>query len=70
MITACKRSLGQGNVFTPVCHSVHRGRHADPLDTDPIDADPLDAESPGCRTPLDANPPPKIHGILQDKINK
>ena len=21
---ACKRSLGQGNVFTPVCHSVHR----------------------------------------------
>ena len=20
-----KRSLGQGNVFTPVCHSVHRG---------------------------------------------
>ena len=25
-ITARKRSLGQGNVFTPVCHSVHRGR--------------------------------------------
>ena len=24
-ITACKQSLGQGNVFTPVCHSVHRG---------------------------------------------
>ena len=23
--TARKRSLGQGNVFTPVCHSVHRG---------------------------------------------
>ena len=23
--TACKRSLGQGNIFTPVCHSVHRG---------------------------------------------
>ena len=20
----CKRSLGQGNVFTPVCHSVHK----------------------------------------------
>ena len=25
-ITVRKRSLGQGNVFTPVCHSVHRGR--------------------------------------------
>ena len=24
-ITACKRSLGQGNIFTPVCHSVHGG---------------------------------------------
>ena len=26
IITARKRSLGQGNIFTPVCHSVHRGR--------------------------------------------
>ena len=25
LITARKRSLGQGNVFTPVCHSVHGG---------------------------------------------
>ena len=25
IITACKQSLGQGNIFTPVCHSVHRG---------------------------------------------
>ena len=25
LITAHKRSLGQGNIFTPVCHSVHRG---------------------------------------------
>ena len=24
VITARKRSLGQGNIFTPVCHSVHR----------------------------------------------
>ena len=23
--TACKRSLGPSNIFTPVCHSVHRG---------------------------------------------
>ena len=25
ILTARKRRLGQGNVFTPVCHSVHRG---------------------------------------------
>ena len=25
IFTVRKRSLGQGNVFTPVCHSVHRG---------------------------------------------
>ena len=25
IVTARKRSLGQGNGFTPVCHSVHRG---------------------------------------------
>ena len=25
IFTARKRSFGQGNIFTPVCHSVHRG---------------------------------------------
>ena len=25
VITARKRSLGQGNIFAPVCHSVHGG---------------------------------------------
>ena len=25
IITAHKRSLGQGNIFTSICHSVHRG---------------------------------------------
>ena len=25
LITVRKRSLGQGNIFAPVCHSVHRG---------------------------------------------
>ena len=29
LITARKRSLGQGNVFTPVCHSVDRRGVAD-----------------------------------------
>ena len=31
MITAHKRSLGEGNVFTPVCHSVHRAGAHPPL---------------------------------------
>ena len=26
-ITTRKRSLGQGNIFAPVCHSVHRGEY-------------------------------------------
>ena len=30
LVTARKRSLGQGNIFTPVCHSVHRGRRCYP----------------------------------------
>ena len=25
LVTVCKQSLGKGKVFTPVCHSVHRG---------------------------------------------
>ena len=25
LVTVRKRSLGQGNIFAPVCHSVHRG---------------------------------------------
>ena len=34
IITARKRSLGQGNIFTPVCHSVHTPiRHPPPRDT-------------------------------------
>ena len=27
IITARKRSSGQGNIFAPVCHSVHRGEY-------------------------------------------
>ena len=30
IITARKRGLGQGNVFTPVCHSVHEGEEVCP----------------------------------------
>ena len=31
--TALKRSLGQGNIFAPVCHSVHRGEYLTPSGT-------------------------------------
>ena len=50
-ITARKRSLGQGNVFTPVCHSVHWGEGG--LDTEPP---PGWADPPWMQTPW-ADPP-------------
>ena len=40
IVTARKRSLAQGNVFTSVCHFIHWRDvglcHRDPLDRDPI----------------------------------
>ena len=75
IFTARKRSLEQGNVFTPVCHSVHRGvcptlphrqtgGWADPPRQTPLDADPL-GRPPWMQTPprptfLDADPPPPM----------
>ena len=60
MFTARKPSLGQGNAFTPVCHSVW-GVYPTSLDVDPL---PLDADPPGVDphpqiqipSPLDADP--------------
>ena len=45
-----QRSCGQGNIFTPVCHSVHRGggsasMHAG-IPTPPDQADPPDQSDP------------------------
>ena len=73
LVTARKRSFGQGNVFTLVCHSVHRGRgSAQPprMQTPWIGQTPWMqtphgwADPPGCRPPglgrppsLDADPP-------------
>ena len=66
LVTARKRSLGQGNVLTPVCHSVHGGRGsgqpppsvgrlggywADPPDADPPRCRPPRCRPPGCRPP-------------------
>ena len=52
IFTACKRSLRQGNVFTPVCNSVHGGMSA------PLHAGiyPL-GRTPPCRHPPGHTPP-------------
>ena len=52
IITARKRSLGQGNVFTPVCYSVHRGCvHPSRADTPPLGRQHPEPTPPG-ETPL------------------
>ena len=54
IFTARKRSLGQGNIFAPVCHSVHRGYasvHAG------IPPPPEPGTPPGPGTPQDHAPP-------------
>ena len=38
IFTARKRSLGQGNIFTSVCHSVHRARSPPPSRQIPRDS--------------------------------
>ena len=49
IIAARKRSLGQGNIFAPVCHSVHRGEYLTP---------PWSRHPPGTRyTPWSRHPP-------------
>ena len=72
-ITARKRSLGQGNVFTPVCHFCSRGKGVCPTPTPRMEtpwgwADlQMQTPPPRCgwlgrphgvrQTPLDADPP-------------
>ena len=55
-----KRSCGQGNIFTPVCQSVHRGVFASVhagIPT-PLGADnPLGSRHPWSRHPLSRHPP-------------
>ena len=53
-----KRSFGQGNIFTPVCHSVHRGGCFS-LPDPPTGADPPRMENPpGWRNPPGMENPP------------
>ena len=61
-----QRSSGQGNIFTPVCHSVHRGGlpqcmlgcHPLGLGTPRTTYPIRTMYPPGLRTPLDYVPPP------------
>ena len=65
-ITARKRSLGHGNIFAPVCHSVHREgggtwagtpRQVHPLGRYLRAGTPPGQVSPGRYTPLAGTPP-------------
>ena len=72
-ITARKRSLGQGNVFTPACDSVHRGclTHCMLGYTHPLVRPPQ--QTPLGRHPyLDRHPPghTPLFWILWDTVNK
>ena len=74
IVTARKRSLGQGNVFTPVCHSVHgRGvwlpsMHYRSYDWECLPGGRGESASGGGRCPTP--PTLEIHGILWDTVNK
>ena len=67
IFAACKRSLGQDNIFTSICHSVHdwdlpNPPPPPPADVDPpLNADPHDAElpPPPMQNTPDADPPPQ-----------
>ena len=48
--------LQQGNVFTPVCHSVHRGVSATPLGRHPLGRHPP-GQTPPVRHPPGQTPP-------------
>ena len=54
LVTARKRSVGQGNIFAPVCHSVHRGVCLSAY----WDSRPPGADPPRVGTPQEQTPPP------------
>ena len=60
-ITASKRSLGQGNIFTPVCHSVHRGEYLDRYL-------PGQVQPPGPGTPPRPGTPPQTRYTPPDQV--
>ena len=65
MITARKRSLGQGDIFTPVCHSVHRGD--DGILPETMHTTPAQEHVPP--HPRIMHPPPPVQSMLGDTVN-
>ena len=69
IITARKRSLGQGNIFTPVCHSVHGGG----LPQCMMGYHPPTRHPPRPGTPPGPGPPrtrhPPAQSMLGDTVN-
>ena len=75
LVTARKRSLGQGNIFTPVCYSVHggstwagtpHGRHTPLAGILPWAGTPrLAATHPWAGTPPPAGTPPAMHAGIR-----
>ena len=75
-----QRSCGQGNIFTPVCHSVHRGgvclsyqtppsRHPPGADTPPREQTPPGADTPQSKHPLEQTPPQSRHTPPQEQTH-
>ena len=62
IITARKRSLGQGNIFAPVCHSVHRGGT---WAGNPQQVYPQAGTPPGWYTPLGRYTPWAMHAGIR-----
>ena len=60
LVTGRKRSLGQGNVFIPVCHSVHRGSGRHPREDTPQEQ----------TSPREQTPPAPMQCMLGDTGNK
>ena len=66
IFTARKRSLGQGNVFTPVCHSVHgEGGEGSAHPPTPVADPPRQTPKPRNSTLTEAN---KQHVHLVSKL--
>ena len=63
-----KRSFGQGNIFTPVCHSVHRGGGGVP---DQVHPPGTRYTPPGPGTPPGTryNPPPRTRYTPPDQVH-
>ena len=59
IITARKRSLGQANIFAPVCHSVHRGVCLSACWETSLQGRPPFQGTPCQRDPLPERPPAK-----------